>query len=102
MSKTQSTAISDEIINLIQDEPEGKKDALNLYYRDLSKYPTLSPKEEFLVCQRIQAGRDAALRVPTSGNHDDKRIIEDGKNAEIELINANLRLVIFIANCIIF
>lgn len=54
MSKTQSTAISDEIINLIQDEPEGKKDALNLYYRDLSKYPTLSPEEEFLVCQRIQ------------------------------------------------
>jgi RNA polymerase primary sigma factor len=69
-------------------------DAVQLYLREVSRFPLLSAEEELRLAQRIVRGKIELLK---SGSDANRCMIKDGQQARCQLIEANLRLVVSIA-----
>jgi DNA-directed RNA polymerase sigma subunit (sigma70/sigma32) len=74
------------------------------YLAQISQVPQLSPGQEAELGIRIEAGRDAEATLADSGHGLDgaarlglERIAEDGRQARNHLLEANLRLVVALA-----
>lgn len=87
-----------------QDPPDEVRDILASYYRDAKKFKLLRPEEEVALARRVAAGQAAAARL-AAADGGDKRIellelVRDGDRARQRLVEANLRLVPFVAKSI--
>ncbi len=77
-------------------------DTIGLYFKEVSRVPLLTAKEEVSLAQRIESGRLARAEL-ARGNVSERRrvelrrLVEDGWSAREHLITANSRLVISIA-----
>lgn len=78
---------------------EGEKttgsDSLRLYRDEMGRVELLSSDEVVFLAKAIARGR-AAAKLPRAPGH--ARLIEEGEQAKQKLIEANLRLVIYVAN----
>jgi RNA polymerase primary sigma factor len=69
-------------------------DASRMYRDEIGRVDLLSNEEVICLAQRIARGRAAAERPRQSGH---QQLIEEGEQAKSKLIEANLRLVIYVA-----
>ncbi len=69
-------------------------DASRMYRDEIGRVDLLSNEEVICLAQRIARGRAAAERPRQSGH---QQLIEEGERAKSKLIEANLRLVIYVA-----
>ncbi|HKV58020.1 MAG TPA: sigma-70 family RNA polymerase sigma factor [Ktedonobacteraceae bacterium] len=69
-------------------------DASRMYRDEIGRVDLLSNEEVICLAQRITRGRAAAERPKQPGH---QQLIEDGERAKSKLIEANLRLVIYVA-----
>jgi RNA polymerase primary sigma factor len=77
-------------------------DAIGLYFKEASRVPLLSAKEEIGIVREIENGRMARVelaggKVSPARRIELRKLIEDGWSAREHLITANSRLVISIA-----
>ncbi len=78
-------------------------DITDLYFREMSQEPLLSPDEELRLARAMEAGRLAAQRLQRTTRVNPARVnllrrrVEEGQKARAHLIRANTRLVISIA-----
>ena len=80
--------------------PREVQDILAAYLRDAAKFRLLTPQEESALARRVCAGRAAAEQLaagPTEHQGELLALVEDGECAKKTLIEANLRLVPFVA-----
>src|SRR3984893_7161539 len=80
----------------IADAPDrtSLNDASRMYRDEIGRVDLLSNEEVICLAQRITRGR-AAAEHPRQPEH--KQLIEEGEQAKSKLIEANLRLVIYVA-----
>jgi RNA polymerase primary sigma factor len=74
-----------------------------MYLREIANHDLLNQQDEVRLAQRMEAGREAALRLASAGEIDAatrerlQRLVEDGDRARKRLIESNLRLVVSVA-----
>jgi len=75
-----------------------------MYLREIANHDLLNQQDEVALAQRMEAGREAALRLASSGSAMDaeereqlEKLVEDGEAARRRLIESNLRLVVSVA-----
>ena len=86
----------DDMEEIIENPDDGETDLMTAYYRDINKYNILTPEQEKELGRRILLGvnaEDCLREGDTSDNKELLTLIKDGKEAQKELVNANLRLV---------
>lgn len=86
-----------------QEPPAEVRDILASYYRDAKKFKLLRPEEEVALARRVAAGQAAAERLSnaTAENRSElQELVRDGDRARQRLVEANLRLVPFVAKTI--
>jgi RNA polymerase primary sigma factor len=79
------------------DEGSEQASALSLYLRDMARIPLLAPQEEIRLAFLVQQGK---LERQYAIEHDalpNEKVMEQAKDAQRRLIEANLRLVVSIA-----
>ena len=79
----------------VTDRELAADDLLQLYMSEIRHIPLLSADEEIRLAQSIQRGKLERLK---PGDSASQCIIADGEKAERHLVEANLRLVVSIAN----
>lgn len=83
--------------------PEAVRDILGAYFRSAGAVRRLSAQEEIALARRIHTGQSAAERL-ASGDPCDReelgQLVADGQRARSLLIEANLRLVPFVAKTV--
>jgi RNA polymerase primary sigma factor len=86
---------------LSDSEAGGDGEPLNQYLREIGKLPLLSQQEERELARKIVAGVAADSRLGGSDGEEDaaglRRLVEQGRQAKRELIEAHLRLVVSVA-----
>ena len=76
----------------MDEEREQDADRLEQYLREIERLPPITPEEEVQLAQQMARGKaEWGNIVP------DRRIIEEGEQAQRRLTEANLRLVVSIA-----
>lgn len=109
-SDTDSIRISDSVEaaggSADDEEPPAEaiaevRDILTAFYQDASKFKLLSASEEISLARRIHAGQDARTRLTQDASNEFtrelQRLADDGTAARNMLIEANLRLVPYVA-----
>ncbi len=97
------------------DDTIGVSDPVRQYLREIGRHPLLTQEEEVAIAKRIKAGQEAQAELEARAAEagmtpeayletlpDDERerieaTIRDGKRAEQELVQSNLRLVVSVA-----
>ncbi len=85
------------------DEKHFSEDSLTLYFKEMSKVPLLSHKEEIEIAVKIKLGETAQKGLqldrdlPTEIRKEYEKQIHEAQNAREHLIKANTRLVISVA-----
>jgi len=79
-------AISDLDVEASLDDP------VRMYLREIGRVPLLTAEEEVRLAQRMERGKTERLKA-----HPNRRIIDDGEEAQRRLTEANLRLVVSVA-----
>ncbi|RME56300.1 MAG: RNA polymerase sigma factor [Caldilineae bacterium] len=90
-------------------------DPVRMYLREIGRHPLLTAEEEVALAKRIEAGKQAEERLKRAAGAGDmledeppedltpeeierlKEIVRDGKEAQNQLANSNLRLVVSVA-----
>lgn len=84
------------------DEPGPVEDSIGFYLRDIGAFPLLTAREELLLAQAIERGRDAATRLEGDIGPEERAEAEreraQGEAARRRMIECNLRLVVSIAS----
>jgi len=79
-------AISDLDVEASLDDP------VRMYLREIGRVPLLTAEEEVRLAQRMERGKAERLKA-----NPNRRIMEDGEEAQRRLTEANLRLVVSVA-----
>ncbi|HEY3496541.1 MAG TPA: RNA polymerase sigma factor RpoD/SigA [Polyangiaceae bacterium] len=80
--------------------PPEVRDILTSYFREAARFRPLTPEDEVALAQRVRTGQEAAARLEAQGigNVEELRaLVADGERARHGLVEANLRLVPFVA-----
>jgi RNA polymerase primary sigma factor len=77
---------------IVADLESSLDDPVRMYLREIGRVPLLTAEEEISLAKRMERGR-LELQNPCR----DRRIIEDGEEAQRKLTEANLRLVVSVA-----
>ena len=77
---------------VVADLESSLDDPVRMYLREIGRVPLLSAEEEVKLAQRMERGK--AERLKPSPN---RRLIDDGEEAQRRLTEANLRLVVSVA-----
>jgi RNA polymerase primary sigma factor len=83
--------------SLLSEEAGDVEDSLRVYLREMGRTPLLKGDEEVRLAQMIARGKQESERAELLDVTPDYHIIEQGKDAQRRLIEANLRLVVSIA-----
>ena len=83
--------------SLLSEEAGDVEDSLRVYLREMGRTPLLKGNEEIRLAQMIARGKQESEQAELLEVAPDDRIIEQGKEAQRRLIEANLRLVVSIA-----
>lgn len=97
LDDTESTMTTMVEHSLLSEEAGDVEDSLRVYLREMGRTPLLKGSEEIRLAQMIARGKDESERAELLGATPDFQIIEQGKDAQRRLIEANLRLVVSIA-----
>src|SRR5919197_3304886 len=74
-----------------------------MYLREIANHDLLTPRDEVELAQRMEAGREAAARLASDEELEQRererlqQLVEDGERARRRLIECNLRLVVSVA-----
>lgn len=79
------------------DEGSEQASALSLYLREMGRVPLLTPKEEIRLALLVQQGQIEQQRAIEHDTLPNEEVMEQAKDAQHRLIEANLRLVVSIA-----
>lgn len=86
------------------DQSGGDEDLVRVYLKEIGKHPLLTKEDEIELAQKIEAGKRAELQLAENiealdalQHRELRRIVREGKLAEKQFINSNLRLVVSIA-----
>ena len=79
------------------DEDSEQASALSLYLHEMGRVPLLTPKEEIRLALLVQQGKLEQQRAIEHDIHLNEKVMEQAKDAQRRLIEANLRLVVSIA-----
>ena len=91
------------IEKLIENVPElGQSlDPVRMYLRDIGRHPLLTAEQEVSLASRIAAAKIASEKLPETEDLDEQDLLEltirDGKRAQDQLAQSNLRLVVSVA-----
>ncbi len=77
---------------VVADLESSLDDPVRMYLREIGRVPLLSAEEEVRLAQRMERGKAERLK-----QHPNRRIIDDGEEAQRRLTEANLRLVVSVA-----
>ncbi len=97
LDEAESTISTMAEHSLLSEEAGDVEDSLRVYLREMGRTPLLKGNEEIRLAQMIARGKDESDRAELLGVTPDFQIIEQGKDAQRRLIEANLRLVVSIA-----
>ncbi len=105
----------DATANEALEDVSGVSDPVRQYLQEIGRHPLLTQEQEVAIAKRIRAGQDARAQLEERAKEagmspeeflltlpEDERFaieaaIEDGKRAERELVQSNLRLVVSVA-----
>src|SRR4051812_20428643 len=79
------------------------QDLVRLYLEDIGRYPLLTKDDEARLAQTIERGRDAAAELESgqkltpARKRELRRAVQQGRQAHLDFVNANLRLVVSLA-----
>ena len=84
------------------DKADGSTDGITMYLQEISTVPLLSAAEEVALAKAMEEATEALQRLRHDGlsNHERaelQRKIHDGRDAQVQLTRANLRLVVSLA-----
>ena len=91
------------IEKLIENVPDlGQSlDPVRMYLRDIGRHALLTGEQEVSLAKRIAAAKSALAKLPTTEDLDERDLLEltirDGKRAQDQLAQSNLRLVVSVA-----
>ena len=79
-----------------------QSDLLHVYLQEIGQVPLLEPEQEKELARAVQEGRKAFLRLQQHDAEGEEReallaLVQQGKEAERRLVQANLRLVVSVA-----
>src|SRR5579875_604146 len=77
---------------VVADLESSLDDPVRMYLREIGRVPLLTAEEEVKLAQRMERGKAERLKA-----NPNRRIIEDGEEAQRRLTEANLRLVVSVA-----
>ncbi|MBA2287418.1 MAG: RNA polymerase sigma factor RpoD [Ktedonobacteraceae bacterium] len=77
---------------VVADLESSLDDPVRMYLREIGRVPLLSAEEEVRLALRMERGKAELLKP-----HANRRIVEDGEEAQRRLTEANLRLVVSVA-----
>jgi RNA polymerase primary sigma factor len=97
LDEAESTMSTMAEHSLLSEEAGDVEDSLRVYLREMGRTPLLKGSEEIRLAQMIARGKDESEQAELLGATPDFQIIEQGKDAQRRLIEANLRLVVSIA-----
>ncbi len=96
--------VDDEKINLDNEAIPTNENITNIYLRDIGTVKLLSREEELELAKEIEEGKIASIEIDNFDINNDKKNYDDlvlkverGIIAKDKLVNANLRLVVYIA-----
>ncbi|MCR5646669.1 MAG: sigma-70 family RNA polymerase sigma factor [Acholeplasmatales bacterium] len=96
--------VDDEKINLDNEAIPTNENITNIYLRDIGTVKLLSREEELELAKEIEEGKNASIEIDNFDINNDKKNYDDlvlkvegGIIAKDKLVNANLRLVVYIA-----
>src|SRR5260221_146816 len=92
MAHTKWDDLHDGFGIVVADLESSLDDPVRMYLREIGRVPLLSAEEEVKLAQRMERGK--AERLKPSPN---RRLIDDGEEAQRRLTEANLRLVVSVA-----
>jgi RNA polymerase primary sigma factor len=83
--------------SLLSEEAADVEDSLRVYLREMGRTPLLKGDEEIRLAQQIACGKYERERAEQQNETPDYIVMEQAKEAQRRLIEANLRLVVSIA-----
>src|SRR5437879_3413832 len=80
-----------------------EEDLVRLYLEDIGRYPLLTKDDEVRLAQAVERGREAAAELDSGAKltparkRELRKLAAAGKQAHLDFVNANLRLVVSLA-----
>ena len=97
LDATKDQSFGDASYLATLDEGSEQASALSLYLHEMGRVPLLTPKEETRLALLVQQGKLEQQRAIEHDTLPNEKVIEQAKDAQRRLIEANLRLVVSIA-----
>jgi RNA polymerase primary sigma factor len=82
---------------VVADIESSLDDPVRMYLREIGRVPLLNAEEEVRLAQLMERGKQERLRAERLKVIPNRRLIEDGEEAQRRLTEANLRLVVSVA-----
>src|SRR5947207_8916006 len=92
VTRTKWDDLQDGLGIVVADLESSLDDPVRMYLREIGRVPLLSAEEEVRLARRMERGRLEYLKAVPN-----RRIVDDGEEAQRRLTEANLRLVVSVA-----
>jgi RNA polymerase primary sigma factor len=97
MAETKWDDLQDSLGIVVADLESSLDDPVRMYLREIGRVPLLTAEEEVRLAQLMERGKAERRRAEIYKTTPNRRIIEEGEEAQRRLTEANLRLVVSVA-----
>jgi RNA polymerase primary sigma factor len=97
MTGTKWDDIQDSLGIAVADLESSLDDPVRMYLREIGRVPLLTAEEEVRLAQLMERGKNERRRAELYKMTPNRRILEEGEEAQRRLTEANLRLVVSVA-----
>ncbi len=97
MVETKWDDLQDSLGIVVADLESSLDDPVRMYLREIGRVPLLTAEEEVRLAQLMERGKAERRRAEIYKTTPNRRIIEEGEEAQRRLTEANLRLVVSVA-----
>lgn len=97
MAETKWDDLQDSLGIVVADLESSLDDPVRMYLREIGRVPLLTAEEEVRLAQLMERGKAERRRAEIYRTTPNRRIIEEGEEAQRRLTEANLRLVVSVA-----
>jgi len=97
MAETKWDDLQDSLGIVVADLESSLDDPVRMYLREIGRVPLLTAEEEVRLAQLMERGKAERRRAEIYKTAPNRRIIEEGEEAQRRLTEANLRLVVSVA-----